>query len=603
MSVAALQREIAQLKAKAETAVTGDLRARVVEGRSKQRPRRTREVLELLALEPGLVGQMARGDLRLKRLGTSRAAIDPEVELPQMMGELRADPLGFVMWAFDWGSDPSMRVVELPARWCKRYESEFGPDAWACELLDDIAGQVRGRAFEGKRAVDAVRVAVSSGHGIGKSAVTAWLALWVMSTRPNARGVVTASTGPQLESKTWAQIASWTKRCVTREWWSVSTGRGSMKMNAKAAPESWNCFAQTARAESAESFAGLHAADSSPFFLVDESSGVPDAIKEVMEGAMTDGEPFLIAFGNPTRNSGWFHAAFNGQRHRWTTRQIDSRDVAITNKQQIQQWVDDFGVESDFVKVRVRGIFPSASSLQFIATDLVEQAVAREPPTTYGETVVLGVDVARFGGDSSVIFTRVGRDARTWPIKRFEKVDTMVLVTHVAQHANLFRGAGHRVAIAVDGGGVGGGVVDRLRQLGFDVTEVSFGGKAYDPRKYANRRAEIWGLARDWLTGGALPQDNELLAELTAVEYAYNASDQIQLERKESMKARGIGSPDAADALAITFAVPTLLPMPQEHGSREQRERERVARLNYIDDAFARGPNARAEHDPYAHLS
>ena len=602
MSLFALKRDVAQLKASANTSTTGDIRKAIVGGRATPRARRTHAALEHFALDTGPAGAMARGDLRLQRFGASTAAIDVEAELPQMMGELFADPLGFVMWAFDWGSDPSMRVVELPAAYRERFASDHGPDIWACELLDDISAQVRARGFDGVKAVDAVRAAVSSGHGIGKSAVTAWLALWIMSTRPNARGVVTASTGPQLESKTWAQIASWTKRCATKDWWNVSTGRGSMKMTAKAAPESWNCFAQTARAESAESFAGLHAADSSPFFLVDESSGVPDAIKEVMEGAMTDGEPFLIAFGNPTRNSGWFHQAFHGQRHRWTTRQIDSRDVAITNKDQIAQWVQDFGVESDFVKVRVRGIFPSASSLQFVPTDLVEAAMARELPDSRGETIVIGVDVARFGDDSSVIFTRVGRDAREWPVQRFGKIDTMALVGRVAQHANLFRGTGRHVSICVDGGGVGGGVVDRLRQLGFDVTDIQFGGKAYDPKKYANRRAEIWGLMKDWLAGGAISQDDALLADLTGVEYSYNAADQVQLERKESMKARGLPSPDAADALACTFAVPTVIPMTEELGGRADREKRRLARLNAHDDAFAMtfGKN---EHDPYANIA
>ena len=600
-NLASIARDILSLKTADAAATTGDLRARVIEGRTKPRARRTREVLEHLARDTGLVGQMARGDLRLKRFGASTAAIDPEVELPQMMGELRADPLGFAMWAFDWGSDPSMRVVELPAQYRERFDSQFGPDAWACELLEDIGRQVRHRAFDGKKAVDAVRSAVASGHGIGKSAVTAWLVLWIMSTRPNARGVVTASTGPQLESKTWAQVASWTKRCATRDWWDVSTGRGSMKMVAKAAPESWNCFAQTARAESAESFAGLHAADSSPFFLVDESSGVPDAIKEVMEGAMTDGEPFLIAFGNPTRNTGWFHAAFHGQRHRWTTRQIDSRDVAITNKDQIAQWVQDFGVESDFVKVRVRGIFPSASSLQFVPTDLVDTAMSRELPDSRGETIVIGVDVARFGDDSSVIFTRVGRDAREWPIQRFAKIDTMVLVGHVANHANLFRGTGRHVSICVDAGGVGSGVADRLRQLGYDVTDIQFGGRAYDPKRYANRRAEIWGLMKDWLAGGAIPCDDALLTDLTGVEYAFNAADQIQLERKESMKARGLSSPDAADALACTFAVPTMLSMPEGVGGREDREKRRLARLSAHDPMTV--ITGKTEHDPYLHLS
>jgi hypothetical protein len=562
-NLVSIARDVAALKV-AESAPAADIRQAIVRGRTAPRPHRTRELLEQLAHEPDLVGRMARADLRLSRIGTSTAPIDPDVELPQQMGEFFADPLGFVLWAYEWGADPSMRVVRLPEPWSLVYACEYGPDAWACEVLEDVAAQVRDRGFDGVRAVDAVRAAVASGHGIGKSAVTAWLENWLMSTRPNARGVVTASTAPQLESKTWAQIAAWTKRCITREWWDVSTGRGSMKMVAKVSPESWNCYAQTARAENAESFAGLHAADSSPFFLVDESSGVPNAIHEVMLGAMTDGEPFLVAFGNPTRNTGWFHGAFHAQRHRWSTRQIDSRTVAITNKKQIEEWIADFGLDSDFVKVRVRGVFPTASSLQFIGRDLVDDAMAREAPENRFEVAVVGVDPARFGDDSSVIFTRLGRDGRSFPPIRLRKLDTMELAARTAEHVNYLRGLGLRVAINVDGGGVGGGVVDRLRSLLYEVNEIQFGARAFDPTRYANRRAEIWGAMKGWLTGGALPQDEALAIDLTSVEYGYNPAGAIALERKESMKARGLASPDTADALACTFAIPTPLALPDD---------------------------------------
>lgn len=545
------------------------------------RPLRTEAFLQAQAGLPGIVGRMARGDLRLRRFGTSTAPIDPEVELPQAMGELFHDPLGFVLWSFDWGTEASMRVVRLPEQYQGRFDSEFGPDAWAAGLLDNLGQETTERGFDGAQAVEAVRMAVASGHGIGKSAVTAWLTLWIMSTRPNARGVVTASTQPQLESKTWAQIAAWTKRCVTRDWFDVSTGRGSMKMVHTDFPETWNCYAQTARQENAESFAGLHAADSSPFYLVDEASGVPDAIHEVMQGGLTDGEPFLFAFGNPTRNTGWFHGAFHAQRHRWTTWQIDSREVAITNKDIIQQWVDDFGVDSDFVKVRVRGIFPSASSLQFIARDVVDDAMAREVAPPRGESVVVGVDPARFGSDSSVIFTRHGRDGRAWPPIRLRGVDTMTLAARTAEHVNFLRSAGHHVLINVDGGGVGGGVIDRLRSVGFEVNEVQFGARAMDPKKWANRRAEIWGAMRDWLKIGTLPQDEDLAVDLTSPEYGYTKQDQIQLERKESMKARGLASPDSADALAVTFAVPTPIAEAVDLHAADWGARDRQMVMDY----------------------
>lgn len=404
-----------------------------------------------------------------------------------------------------------------------------------------------------------------------------------MSTRPHCKGVVTANTSDQLASKTWAEIAKWTKRCITGHWFTVTTGKGAMRMVHNQYPESWRVDAQTCREENSESFAGLHAASSTPFYLFDEASAVPDAIWEVAEGGMTDGEPMWFVFGNPTRNTGRFFECFNRQRHRWNGRQIDSRTVQLTNKEQIQEWVDDYGEDSDFVRVRVRGVFPRASSLQFIPRDLVDEAMARVAPVqpAAGRTAVVGVDVARFGGDQSVIRTRVGRDAATFPPLRFRELDTMQLASRVVEQVTMLRNAGLHVVVFVDGGGVGGGVVDRLQQLAIDVIEVQFGAKADEPRKYANKRAEMWGRMKEWLSIGCLQKDEALATDLTGVEYGFTPKDEILLESKESMKKRGLASPDDGDALAVTFAHP-------------------VPEFTSDHHHTPRNSRARREYDPYA---
>lgn len=564
---------IAKAEARAASAQL-DLRAAIRAARATPPvPTHTREQLQKLSADPGIEGRIARGWLRIghcAQKARGSAGIDPARALPDMAGMLYDDPLRFALFAFDFGEDASLRVVKLPEPWALTYDSEFGIETWACEMFDQIGQQVRERGFDGTTAVDAIRHATSSGHGISKSATTAMLVNWLMTTRPNARGVITANTAPQLESKTWAELAKWTRRSIFADWFEVSTGRGSMKMVHREAPESWNCFGQTAAEERAESFAGLHAADSTPFYVFDEASAIPAAIWQVAEGGMTDGEAHFYAFGNPTRTGTPFFQCFHAQRHRWTTRQVDSRTCQLTNKNQIDEWVADFGEDSDFVKVRVRGIFPSASSLQFISRTLVDDAMARELPASGGESVVVGVDPARFGADSSVIYTRAGRDGRSWAPIKLRQVDTMTLAARVAEHVNLIRSAGHRVVVNVDGGGVGGGVIDRLRSMGFDVNEVQFGARAMDPKKWANRRAEIWGALREWLGTGALLKDDELVADLTNLEYGYTSADQILLEKKESMKSRGLASPDIADALACTFAVPTPIPMRGDLAPSEQ---------------------------------
>lgn len=473
------------------------------------------------------------------------------------MGRFYDDPLGFVMYAFQWGKIPALSLVKLPKRYQDRFDSEYGCDEWACEILEYIGQQVKNHNFDLKKAVEPIRVAVASGHGIGKSSIVAWLVHWIMSTRPNAKGVITANTYEQLSSKTWAEIAKWHKLSITGHWFELTTSKGAMRMRHRQFPDSWLCVAQTCREENSESFAGLHAADSTPFYIFDEASAIPEKIWEVSEGGMTDGEPMWFAFGNPTRNSGRFHSCFHAQKHRWHTKQIDSRTVQITNKAQIQQWVDDYGEDSDFVRVRVRGAFPNASSLQFIPTGLAEGARLRPVEVDKSvNTAVVGVDVARFGDDQSVIVTRIGRDARTIDIQKYRELDTMQLASIVAGHINKLE-QHYNVICNVDGGGVGGGVIDRLHQLGYmNVSEVNFGWAADNKAMYANKRAEMWATMREWLKGGCIEDSHEMVTDLTTVEYGYNVRNQIILESKEELKKRGANSPDIADALALTFAFP-----------------------------------------------
>ena len=510
----------------------------------------------------------------------------PDEMLAQDLGRFYADPLGFVLYAFPWDSDPALQLVKLPSPWNLLYGCEYGPDKWACELLDSIGADVRARNFNGTDAVPPIQYAVSSGHGIGKSAMAAWLTLWIMSTRPHSKGVVTANTGEQLASKTWAGVSAWLSRAVMRDWFTITTGKGAMRLVHKDFPDSWRVDAQTSREENSESFAGLHAASSTPWYLFDEASAIPSKIWEVAEGGKTDGEPMHFCFGNPTRNTGAFAECFGKHRHRWNTRQIDSRTVAITNKELINGWVNDYGEDSDFVKVRVRGVFPSASSLQFIPRGLVDAAMKREAVLNdrfIGRTAAVGVDVARFGGDESVIRTRVGRDAASIDVKKYRGIDTMQLAARVVEHVGYLKQLGLRVVIFVDGGGVGGGVVDRLRQLNMDPIEVQFGGKPDEPRKYANKRAEMWGRMKEWLEIGHLPLDEPLATDLTSVEYSFTVGDLILLELKEDMKKRGLASPDDGDALALTFAHP--VPEYQDDGADRQRG------------------TAPREHDPYKSLA
>ena len=501
-------------------------------------------------------------------------------ELAEWMAKFYADPLGFVMFAYPWDADPALQIVPLAAPYRQRFNADYGPDLWACQLLDSIGQQVRQRNFDGVTPVAALRMAIASGHGIGKSAITAWLVNWIMSTRPYAKGIVTANTADQLAGKTWAEISKWTKKSVTASWWKITSGKGAMTMRHIDHPESWLVSAQTCREENAEAFAGLHAADSTAFYIFDEASAIPDAIAEVAEGGLTDGEPMFFKFGNPTRNSGDFHRCFHGMKHRWQTRQIDSRDVAITNKALLQEWIEDYGIDSDFVKIRVRGLFPSLSAKQFIAGADVDAAYGRELRLEQFNFApkILTCDPAWEGDDLLVIGLRQGLLFKI--LRAIPKNDNDI---HIANLLARDEDEHQADAVFIDAG-YGTGIVSAGQTMGRDWTLVWFAAAAADPG-CLNKRAEIWKQMRDWLKqGGCLPKDPELYADLTAPETVPRLDGKIQLESKADMKKRKLASPNKADALALSFAYPVQ--KKSGHPNRQTRTRSHAER----------------GHDPFANL-
>ncbi len=462
-------------------------------------------------------------------------------QLAQDIQQFYDDPFGHVMYSYPWGEGA--------------LKGRTGPQKWQREYLEEVGRQVRERGFDGITAVDPQQHSTASGHGIGKSALVAWIIRWIMDTRPMAKGIVTANTGEQLRTKTWAELAKWHHLGITSHWWTLNSSASAMNYYHKDYREQWRCDGQTCREENSEAFAGLHAANSTPFYIFDEASGVPSKIFEVREGGLTDGEPMTFDFGNPTRNVGRFHQNMQGKfRHRYTRKFIDSRDVEQTNKALFEKWIEDYGVDSDFVKVRVRGIFPDAGSLQLIPTSSYEDNVLLDVIVGPQDPLVMGVDVARFGDDESVIWMRQGRDAESQGHWRYRGMDTMTLSARVVELANSMLPD----AVLIDGGGVGGGVIDRCRQLGLDVIEINFGAKATQVGMF-NMRSQMWANMRDALREGVrLPDDEDLRVDLTSLEYGFTTTNLLKLESKDDAKARGLHSPDLADALALTYALPIV---------------------------------------------
>jgi hypothetical protein len=458
---------------------------------------------------------------------TQYISVEDEIALRAEIAKCWDDPLRFVMLVFPWGQKGTS-LENFPD----------GPDEWQCKQLNDIRDHVR----SGKSI--ALRDATTSGHGIGKSAETAWIILWFVSTRPHCAGRITAGTQAQLTNTTWRELSVWHKRSLNAHWFKWTATR----FFALESPETWGVSAVPWSEHNSDAFAGLHAEH--VLVIFDEASTIADIIWEVTEGAMTTPGAFWFVYGNPVRNTGRFRECFRAMRHRWNNRKIDSRTCRMTNKAEIEQWKEDYGEDSDFFRVRVRGEFPRASSSQLISEEVVENARLRTIPKRIYERypLVIGVDVARFGDDRTVIIRRQGPHA--WAPEEFRELNTMEVAAKVYECWREYKAD----AVCVDGIGVGAGVVDRLEELGVPVVDVQSAAAAEDPREYFNCRSELWGRTAKWLEDASIPDYKELDYELTALEYGYSSKMQKQVESTESVKKRINCSPDVATALVMTMA-------------------------------------------------
>jgi len=473
---------------------------------------------------------------------SAAAAISPDLELAQEVAKFYADPLGFVLFAYPWGESGPL-------------EHETGPDDNQKEFLVSLGKEVARRRFDGSTPVMPIQMAETSGHGTGKSAMGAWIADWLLSTRPFSIGTVTAGTYTQLEEKTWSAILSWSKLCITAHWFDIQASGIFHKLY----PDTWKVTPQTCKEQNAQSFAGQHARRSTSWYLFDEASEVPDAIFATAYGGLTDGEPMMFAWGQPVRNTGEFYSiCFGDKKDRWNHRRVDSRTSRFTNKVLIAQWLQDYGELSDFVKVRVLGLPPSASELQYIDKARIESARKRIVDALPDDALIAGFDVSGGGKAWNVIRFRRGLDGKPdgmAPIRIPGEAD-LERSQRVGICSELLsdRRPEKKIAAMFVDSAFGAPIVVRLKALGFtNVHEVNFGGTSPDAHQL-NMRAYMWAKAKEWLLLGALPNDNDLCGQLALPGYHVNNSGKLVIESKESIQERGESSPDDADAFCLTFA-------------------------------------------------
>ncbi len=458
------------------------------------------------------------------------------------------DPLGFVESIFPWGEG--------------QLKEHAGPRQWQKDELDEIGQHLRNPETRHQPLL----MARASGHGIGKSALVAFVTHWGLSTMPNTRVVVTANTGNQLDTKTWPEITKWFKLAHNSDWFTPkATSIASADPDAE---KNWRADAVPWSENNTEAFAGLHNKGSRIIMIMDEASAIADKVWEVGEGVLTDEDTEIIwlVFGNPTRNTGRFRECWRKFRKLWKTAQIDSRTVEGTNKVALAKMVETYGEDSDIVKIRVRGMFPSMSAKQFISSADVEAAKGRELGQDQYSWApkILTCDPAWEGDDELVIGLRQGLMFRILGVIPKNDNDLQVAAI-LARHED-----DHEADAVFIDAGYGTGIVSAGRVMGRNWQLVWFGSASSKPG-YKNKRAEMWGEMRDWLKeGGAIPPDDTLEQDLIGPETVGTLDGTIQLESKKDMKARGLPSPGRGDALALSFAYPVAKRDPLEELRRDK---------------------------------
>ena len=458
---------------------------------------------------------------------------------------IKDNPLAFVMLVFPWG------VKGTPL------EHFSGPRKWQREVLQDIANHIKQN--NGKIDFDTLREAVASGRGIGKSALVSWLVIWMLSTRIGSTTIVSANSESQLRKVTWAEITKWLAMGLNSHWFEVSATSLQpakwltelVERDLRKGTRYWGVEGRLWSAENPDAFAGVHNMDG-VLVIFDEASGIDDASWAVTAGFFTENTPnrFWFAFSNPRRNTGYFYETFHSKRDFWNTKVVDARTVEGTDKAVYQQIIDEYGPDSSQAHVEVYGQFPSAGDDQFIGANTVDEAMKRVKYQDMSAPIVIGVDPARFGADATVIAVRQGRDIVK--IIRHRGDDTMTVVGHVIEAIEEYK----PTLVVIDEGGLGAGIVDRLKEQRYKIKGINFGNKSKNPIMYGNMRAQMWGDMREWLKTASIPNDRFLKTDLISPMMKPDSRGTIFLESKKDMKSRGLASPDAADAIAVTFAFP-----------------------------------------------
>ena len=420
----------------------------------------------------------------------------------------------------------------------------FIPDPWQEDVMMDIA--------------KSTKVSVRSGHGVGKTSVEGVILLWFLSCFRNARVIATAPTRQQLNDILWSEVEKWrSKSPLLQELLAWTKTYVYMRGYEKR----WFAVAKTA--SEPENMQGFH--EENMLIIVDEASGVEDDSMEAILATLSGKNNKLLMCGNPTRTSGTFYDSHNRDRGMYKCHKVSSLDSKRTNKENIASFIKKYGEHSNVVKVRVYGDFPAQEDDVFIPLSLIEQTVLNEIDEDDVYKISLGVDVARYGDDETIIASKVGGDIKLPVIRHGQSLMTtvgdivMLYKKLLNEHPN-YKGV---ITVNIDDTGLGGGVTDRLEEVKveerlrrLEIVPVNFGNKppkdGSDDR-YQDIATYMWAGVKTMMENKEIhiENDEELVAQLSVRKYSITSTGKIVLESKKDMKKRSIKSPDRGDAVAL----------------------------------------------------
>ena len=423
----------------------------------------------------------------------------------------------------------------------------FFPDTW------------QGKAAESVR--DNPKTAIRSGQGVGKSALTACLMLWYIAMHPYSRIIATAPTKKQLEDVLWAEINKWLTGTILDG--KIIWTKTRVEMSGYGAV--WYATAKTATRP--ENMQGYH--EQYMLFVVDEASGVEDKILEAILGTLGHKDNRLLLLGNPTKTTGVFHDAFFKDKVDYFTFKVNARNVKRTNKDNIASLIRKYGEDSNVVRVRVDGEFPKQEDDVFIPLEFIEQSIMTEYIERAIESIDIGVDVARFGDDETVISDKINNKILPLKIRRGQDLmrtsgDVLFLCTGLKGKYPKFFMDGGKIKVKIDDTGLGGGVTDRLKEVirdkninWIEIYPVNMA-KSIHHKFYYDITTYLWSVVREQIDISEgkkceliLPNDDDLVGQLSCRKYTYHSSGKIKVESKKEMKDRGLRSPDRADAVTL----------------------------------------------------